>query len=221
MKQRANVNAQNARSGRPGARILGENRHVPTTFLREVEPSFVGRLPLTRAALEFALRRHAGQRRGGDQAPFVLHPLEVGALLSLAGYADDVVAAGVLHDVLENTETDAVELRRRFGPSLSALVRAVSEDPSIEDQRARKAALRSQVAGGPPEAAAIFAADKVSRARELRLKLSCGLPDDEADRQLGHYRASLSMLEGVLGPRHPLLEQLRFELETLDTLPPA
>jgi (p)ppGpp synthase/HD superfamily hydrolase len=194
---------------------------VPTTQVREVEPSFVGRLPLSRAALEFALRRHAGQRRGGDQAPFVLHPLEVGALLSLAGYADHVVAAGVLHDVLENTDTDAVELRRRFGPRVSALVRAVSEDPSIEDEQARKAALRSQVAGGSMEAAAIFAADKVSKARELRLRLSCGLPDDEADQQLRHYRASLSMLEGVLRPGHPLLEHLRFELETLDTLPPA
>ena len=39
----------------------------------------------------------------------MLHPLEVGALLSLAGYADHVVAAGLLHDVLENTDTDAQE----------------------------------------------------------------------------------------------------------------
>jgi (p)ppGpp synthase/HD superfamily hydrolase len=194
---------------------------VPTALVREVEPSFVERLPLTRTALEFALRRHAGQRRDGDRAPFVLHPLEVGSLLRLAGYADHVVAAGVLHDVLENTDADEVELDGRFGPRVSALVRAVSDDPSIEDERARKAALRAQVAGGPMEAAAIFAADKVSKARELRLKLSCGLPHAEADRQLAHYWASLSMLEGALGPHHPLLEQLRFELETLDTLPPA
>jgi (p)ppGpp synthase/HD superfamily hydrolase len=194
---------------------------VPTTQLREVAPSFLGRLPLTRAALDFALRRHAGQRREGDRAPFVLHPLEVGALLSLAGYSDHVVAAGVLHDVLENTDTDAVELDRHFGPGVSALVREVSDDPSIEDEQARKAALRSQIARGPVEAAAIFAADKVSKARELRLKLSCGLPDDEADQPREHYWASLSMLEEVLLPGHPLLAQLRFQLETLDTLPPA
>jgi (p)ppGpp synthase/HD superfamily hydrolase len=194
---------------------------VPTALAREVEPSFVERLPLTRTALEFALRRHAGQRRGGDEAPFVLHPLEVGSLLSLAGYADHTVAAGVLHDVLENTDTDEFELESGFGPRVSALVRAVSDDPSIEDEQARKAALRSQVASASVEAAAIFAADKVSKARELRLKLSCGLPGDEADRQLGHYWASLSMLEGLLGRRHPLVEQLRFELETLDRLPPA
>jgi HD domain len=206
--------------GAGGLRPPGKMRPVPTV-LQEVEPSFVERLPLTRAALDFALRRHAGQRRKGDQAPFVLHPLEVGALLSLAGYTDHVVAAGVLHDVLENTDTDADEVKRHFGSRVLALVRAVSDDPSIADERHRKVALRSQVARGPMEAAAIFAADKVSKARELRLRLSCGLPGDEAERQLDHYWASLSMLEGVLGPGHALLEQLRFELETLDTLPPS
>jgi (p)ppGpp synthase/HD superfamily hydrolase len=192
---------------------------VPTAELKEVCPSFVKRLPITAAALQFALDRHAGQVRDGDHAPFVLHPLEVGSLLSLAGYADHVVAAGVLHDVLEGTDTPGAELEERFGPDVSALVRAVSEDPSIEDEQLRKAALRSQVASSPVEAGAVFAADKVSKARELRLKLSCGLGGQE--QKLSHYRASLAMLERLLGYRHLILEQLRFELETLDTLPPA
>ena len=196
-------------------------RRMPTAALREVCPSFVKRLPLTGAALEFALERHAGQVRDGDHAPFVLHPLEVGSLLSLAGYADQVVAAGVLHDVLEDTDTADGELAERFGPEVSALVRAVSEDASIRDERQRKAALRSQVGTGPVEAAAVFAADKVSKARELRLRLTCGLEGNETERKLNHYRASLAMLEPLLGSRHLILEQLRFELETLDTLPPA
>jgi (p)ppGpp synthase/HD superfamily hydrolase len=194
---------------------------VPTAELKAVCPSFVKRLPVTAAALEFALERHAGQVRDGDHAPFVLHPLEVGSLLSLAGYEDHIVAAGVLHDVLEDTNTDDAELEERFGPEVSALVRAVSEDPSIQDERVRKATLRSQVALGPVEAGAVFAADKVSKARELRLKLSCGLGGDETEDKLAHYRASLAMLERLLGHRHLILEQLRFELETLDTLPPA
>jgi (p)ppGpp synthase/HD superfamily hydrolase len=192
---------------------------VPTALIREVEPSFVERLPLTRTALEFALRRHAGQRRDGDQAPFVLHPLEVGSLLSLAGYADHVVAAGVLHDVLENTDADEVELDDRFGPRVSALVRAVSDDPSIEDERARKAALRAQVAGGPMEAAAIFAADKVSKARELRIRAGRGRFNRGSDRgRFEHYEASLDMLSGVI-PGHPLVDQLRMELEAVRALP--
>jgi HD domain len=194
---------------------------VPTAELKPVRPAFVKRLPLTAAALEFAFERHTGQVREGDKAPFVLHPLEVGSLLSVAGYPDHVVAAGILHDVLEDTETEEAELAQRFGPEVSEVVRAVSEDPSIEDPPSRKAALRSQVGRGPVEAAAVFAADKVSKARELRLRLSCGLEGEEADLKLSHYRASLSILEDLLGTRHQILEQLRFELETLDTLPPA
>ncbi len=194
---------------------------MPTTGLSEVQPSFVERLPLTGAALEFALERHAGQRREGDRAPFVLHPLEVGSLLSQAGYPDRIVAAGVLHEVLEETETDETELEERFGAEVCALVQAVSDDASIEDEWARKAALRSQVASGPVAAAAVFAADKVCKARELRLRLSRGLPAEDAGLKLSHYRASLTMLERPLGRSHPILEQLRFELEALDMLPPA
>ena len=194
---------------------------MPTAELAQAIPSYVKRLPVTTAALEFALERHAGQRRDGDQAPFVLHPLEVGSILSLAGYDDHIVAAGVLHDVLEDTDTDESELEACFGPEVSALVGAVSDDPSIEDHQARKAALREQIVAGPVEAGAVFAADKVSKTRELRVKLCCGLEGSEtADQKLNHYRASLSMLEPVLGRHHLILEQLRFELETLNMLPP-
>lgn len=122
--------------------------------------------PLARDAVDFALRRHAGQVRDGDEAPFALHPLEVGALLSFARYSDYVVAAGVLHDVLEDTATDENEHTARFGPDVTALVRAVSDDPSIDEKQARKAALRSRVAHGPNEPRAVFAADKVSKARD-------------------------------------------------------
>ena len=194
---------------------------MATSQLSAVRPSFVERSPLARAALEFAVERHAGQVREGDHAPFVLHPLEVGALLSAAGYPDAVVATGVLHDVLEDTDTDIRELETLFGPAVARLVEQLSDDSSIEARHVRKAALRAQVARGTVEAAAVFAADKVSKARELRLRLSRGLFGDEVADKLAHYWASLAMLEPKLGTGHPLLEQLRFELEALETLPPG
>jgi hypothetical protein len=58
---------------------------------------------------------------------------------------------------------------------------------------------------------------KVSKVRELRSQLSCGLPA-EADVKLDHYRASLVMLERRLGERHTLVQQLRCELEMLGML---
>jgi (p)ppGpp synthase/HD superfamily hydrolase len=141
---------------------------------------------ITAAAVFFASAMHAGQRRRVDEAPFIEHPLEVAALLYNAGEPDHVVAAGALHDVLEKTEATPSELTCRFGPAVTELVVAVSENPGIPGFHARKAALRNAAAAGGDAALVVFAADKVSKVRELRLAV--GPPP--ADR-LRHYRACL------------------------------
>jgi (p)ppGpp synthase/HD superfamily hydrolase len=188
------------------------------TLLVMARTDFVERSPLTRAALDFAASRHAGQTRDIDSIPFVTHPVEVACLLHEAGYSDEVVAAGVLHDVLEDTEVERPELEERFGAEVAALVAAVSDDPSIEDDVKRKAALRRQVAKAGDEAAAVFAADKVSKARELRARARHGRFQRSDEGKLGHYQASLEMLSDLI-PGHPLVEQLREELGALHGLP--
>ena len=181
---------------------------------------FVERSPLTRDALAFADRRHAGQKRGIDDLPFVTHPLEVARLLHEAGYPDEVVAAGVLHDVLEDTDAEPSDLEARFGRRVAELVEAVTDDPSIDDDGERRAALRRQVAEAGECAAVVFAADKVSKARELRVRMSRGRFERADPGKLAHYEASLEML-GDLIPRHDFVDQLRMELEAVRTLLPA
>jgi (p)ppGpp synthase/HD superfamily hydrolase len=175
---------------------------------------FVERSPLTRDALVFAADRHAGQTRDSGGVPFVTHPVEVACLLHEAGYSDEVVAAGVLHDVLEDTDVEQAELEKRFGDRVAGLVAAVSDDPSIEDDAERKTALRRQVAAAGEEAGVIFAADKVSKVRELRHRLSTDRVSDADLAKLDHYRASLEMLDGLM-PGLDLLERLRAELDGL------
>jgi (p)ppGpp synthase/HD superfamily hydrolase len=179
---------------------------------------FVERSPLTRDALAFAHARHAGQTRDLDDLPFVTHPVEVACLLHEAGYSDEVVAAGVLHDVLEDTDAEPEELEARFGRRVADLVDAVSDDPSIEDQAERKAALRRQVADAGECAAVVFAADKVSKARELRLRISRGRFARGDDGKIAHYQASFEMLRELI-PDHDLVAQLRLELEAVQALP--
>ena len=188
------------------------------TLLVMARTDFVERSPLTRAALDFAASRHAGQTRDIDNIPFVTHPVEVACLLHEAGYSDEVVAAGVLHDVLEDTDVERPELEERFGAEVAALVAAVSDDPSIEDDAKRKAALRRQVAKAGDEAAAVFAADKVSKARELRARARHGRFQRSDEGKLGHYQASLEMLSELI-PAHQLVEQLREELGAVHGLP--
>jgi (p)ppGpp synthase/HD superfamily hydrolase len=183
------------------------------------ELSFVRGLPITREAIAFAANAHEGRLRASDGAPFVLHPPEVAALLAAGGAGDAVVAAGVLHDVVEHEGTPLAAIEERFGPRVSALVAAVTEDPAIEPKTARKAALRAQVVAAGPEAGTIFAADQLARVRELRVELGHGDAADRAGR-LQRYTASLAALAALIGS-HPLIGQLRFELEALVMLPPA
>ena len=176
---------------------------------------FVRDRPRTLAALAFADERHAGQRREIDGAPFVTHPVEVASMLYDAGYPDNVVAAGVLHDVLEDTTAQRSELERRFGAEVTDLVAAVTDDPSISDPAERKAALRLQVAQAGDAAAVVFAADKVSKARELRQLAQRGPLGPQAKLRRDHYRESLAMLEALI-PGHDLVARLRIELAEIE-----
>ena len=185
-------------------------------------PPFVSELAVTRAAYEYAAALHAGQRRDSDFAPFILHPLEVAVLLHNRGFDDEVVAAGLLHDAIEDTDATADDLRGRFGDRVATLVTQLSDDPSIADRAERKRLLRDQVAAAGRDAQAIFAADKVAKARELRATATRnpGAFADPAIRaRLEHYRKSLHMLENAV-PDLPLVRQLRFELWALRELPP-
>lgn len=184
-------------------------------------PDLIAASPKARAAIAYGQQRHAGQRRSFGGAPFIEHPLEVGVLLFGAGARDDVIAAGILHDTIEKSDADPSELRDRFGDATAALVLAVSEDETIPRYRERKAALRRQVAASGADAQLIFAADKVSKVRELRLAIArCARRSEQPDpsllrpRRLHHYRRCLRMLEEVLGGS-PLVEQLRVEFVRL------
>src|SRR5437764_6476291 len=184
-------------------------------------PTFVKRLPQTQAAVGYATRMHAGQRRA-DGTPFMLHPLEVASLLYHAGAPDLLIAAGVMHDLIEKTDVSAADLSERFGPRITGLVLAVSDDDQIAGYTKRKAALRQQVSGAGEEALTLFGADKLSKTRELRRETATD-PDDSPmprtvrqlrARRLKHYHRSLALLEERL-PASPLVRELRDELAVL------
>jgi (p)ppGpp synthase/HD superfamily hydrolase len=187
---------------------------VPATL------SFARDLPLTRAAIAFARGHHSGQRRSSDGAPFLVHPLEVASLLGLSELPDPVIAAGVLHDVLEDTDARRSQLEQRFGPEVAELVGLMSDDPTIADEEERKRDVRERVAraGGP--ALLIYAADKVSKVRELRMLVANSLDRELVAIKTRRYEHSLAMLERE-APSERLVELLRFELESLRALPPA
>jgi len=125
---------------------------------------------LIRGALAVARQAHAGQVRetGNGTIPFVEHPLAVAERLTVDGYPAEVLAAGLLHDVVEHAVVDPAELNDRFGDEITGIVLALTADSSIEDYEERKEELRERVASAGPDARAVFAADKTANVAVLR-----------------------------------------------------
>ncbi len=184
-------------------------------------PTFAEGLPQTHAAVAYASRMHADQRRA-DGTPFILHPLEVATLLYYAGAPDHLIAAGVMHDLIEKAGVSASEMRERFGSRITELVLAVSDDDQITGYAKRKAALRRQVSHAGDDALALFAADKLSKLRELRRETAADPTAGAAPRpvrelrarRLRHYQRSLALLQ-ERQPESPLVRELDHELAAL------
>jgi (p)ppGpp synthase/HD superfamily hydrolase len=127
------------------------------------------RSTLVRAALEKAREAHAGQvRNGSGGMPYVEHPVTVAALLDEHGYGEEALAAALLHDVVEDSDTTLEELRAPFGNDVAGMVGALTDDESIESYRERKAEHRERVAAAEDDAHAIYGADKLTNVKTLR-----------------------------------------------------
>jgi guanosine-3',5'-bis(diphosphate) 3'-pyrophosphohydrolase len=85
-------------------------------------------------ALAFAALKHRDQRRKDPEAsPYINHPIALSRVLSIEAGLDDakLLAAAVLHDTLEDTQTTFEELRDRFGKAVATVVREVSDDRTL------------------------------------------------------------------------------------------
>jgi guanosine-3',5'-bis(diphosphate) 3'-pyrophosphohydrolase len=120
-------------------------------------------------AADFAARRHSGQvRKGAAREPYLNHLAEVAALLAETMEEPDawLVAAGWLHDTIEDTATEREELAEQFGEKIAALVSEVTDDKSLP-KAARKRLQIETAAQKSPRARALKIADKISNIRSL------------------------------------------------------
>lgn len=132
------------------------------------------RSPRTGVALllkagDFSAERHAAQRRKGEQSvPYVNHPLRVARYLAeIGGIEDiDILAAALLHDTIEDTQTTEAELRREFGNAITDLVLEVTDDKSLPKAERK----RLQIEHAPQvseKATQIKVADKLSNVEDI------------------------------------------------------
>ena len=128
-------------------------------------------MSLSDRALNFAIRAHMGQMRKSEtDKPYVIHPIIVGLLLKRYGYDEAVVAAGYLHDIVEQTDYTFDDLARLFGGEVASLVMTATEaDPSLS-WKDRKTQQIKAVANLPERNAAIICADKIANVEDLRME---------------------------------------------------
>jgi (p)ppGpp synthase/HD superfamily hydrolase len=179
------------------------------------------RSELIARALAKATEAHAGQiRNGSGGLPYIEHPRMVAATLAARGYPDEVLAAALLHDVVEDSDTTVEDLRAEFDDEIADLVAALSDDESIESYRDRKDEHRGRVAAVDGDALAIYGADKLTNMTTLHGAIAAeGIKvADEYDVPLGLklevWEADAAMLAAE-APRLPLLDPLATSISRL------
>jgi len=115
-------------------------------------------------ATRIAARAHKDQIRKGDDTPYitpyVVHPIMVALKLQKYGFGDEVIAAALCHDVLEDTDYPAEELHQELGNESFRIIKAVTADDSLPWEE-KKLQYIETVRQGPVGAKAVCVADKI------------------------------------------------------------
>lgn len=145
-------------------------------------------------ALRVAIDAHAGQmRRAVEPTPYVVHPLHVALILARWGLDDDVLVAGLLHDVVEDSPDWPLErIEAQFGHHVARLVAELTEDKTKTWDERKRAGV-DKVAHMSPLAATIKAADKLHNLQSLVFELRTQPADEVWSRFRGGREKTLAM----------------------------
>jgi (p)ppGpp synthase/HD superfamily hydrolase len=135
----------------------------------DVNTSALPRPPLLKSALDWAAVWHKNQYRKYPVVlvPYMSHVAGVAAILSRHGFAEEVVAAGALHDVIEDCGVTHTDLANKFGERVADLVQHVSEQDKSLSWEDRKRLYLEHFSEKPWEAQAITLADKIDNLESI------------------------------------------------------
>ncbi|MFN0149221.1 MAG: HD domain-containing protein [bacterium] len=123
---------------------------------------------LIEEAIAFAALAHSGQHRKCTGRPYIWHPLAVGRLLEEHRFSETVIAAGVLHDTIEDTRVTLEQLESRFGLHVAMIVDGCTEpNHRALPWEERKSHTIGALAIAGIEVRAVIAADKIDNLRAI------------------------------------------------------
>ena len=123
-------------------------------------------------AIIFAVRAHAGTERRGKGFPYIVHPMEAVEIVATMTSDQELLAAAVLHDTVEDTDVTIEQIRAEFGERVASFVAVESDEPhqsrdSVENWRARKQAAIDRIARASHDAKMVALSDKLSNMRAI------------------------------------------------------
>ena len=119
-------------------------------------------------AILFATEAHKGQTRKGTEIPYISHPFEVAQILTKAGCDHSLIIAGLLHDVLEDTDKTSVEIEKEFGSSILSLIQSNSEDKSRSWEERKQHTIEYMTSEASFEELLLACADKLANLRSIK-----------------------------------------------------
>jgi GTP diphosphokinase / guanosine-3',5'-bis(diphosphate) 3'-diphosphatase len=149
-------------------------------------------------AAQFAARKHKDQRRKDAAAsPYINHPLALASMLWEEGRVEDavVIAAALLHDTIEDTETAYDELRGQFGDEIAEIVAEVTDTKWLK-KTSRKRLQVSKAARASRAAKLVKLADKISNLRDI---IASPPSDWSMDRQREYFDWAKNVVDQLRG----------------------
>jgi len=118
-------------------------------------------------AIYFATKAHKGQKRKIEDIDMIFHPFTVGMLLQRNGCEEEVVAAGILHDVVEDTSYTFEDIEEELGEKVKSFVYDASEPDKSLSWEERKKHTIEHIKGAPLGSKLIVACDKINNLEDL------------------------------------------------------
>jgi (p)ppGpp synthase/HD superfamily hydrolase len=118
-------------------------------------------------ALQVASKNHQGQYRKNTDIPYITHPVAVGMVLLRNGYSEEIVAAGILHDTVEDTPLTLEEINSEFGAKIADMVEGSSEPDKSLTWKERKEHTIEFLKTATEDIRAVVCADKLHNIRSI------------------------------------------------------
>lgn len=130
--------------------------------------TFGGNMLIKEKAKEFAIMAHEGQvRKSEPDKPMIVHPIAVAEILERYGYDDNVISAGYLHDVVEDTKYTIYDIKNHFGNDIADLVNSASEPDKTLSWEDRKLHTINEIKNMPLRNKLVVCSDKINNIEDL------------------------------------------------------